>query len=111
MMPTADVPCNGCTLCCQNDAVRLLPGDDASQYRTEPHPFFAGALMLAHKSTGECLYLTAAGCGIHAIRPRMCREMDCRNIAQAFTWSKAWKLAATGLLPMAIWRRGKELLR
>ncbi len=37
----SDVPCGGCTLCCHNDAVRLLPSDDPSQYQTEPHPYMA----------------------------------------------------------------------
>ena len=106
-----DVPCGGCTRCCHNDAVRLLPSDEPSQYQTEPHPYMAGALMLAHAPNGDCVYLGPQGCTIHATKPLMCREMDCRRIAQAITWTKARKLEAKGGLRMDVWRRGKELLR
>lgn len=106
-----DVPCAGCTLCCQGDAVRLLPGDDPAKYRTEPHPRVPGALMLAHKPNGDCLYLGDGGCTIHPSRPLMCRRMDCRNIAAAISWTRARKMDATGALRMAVWRRGKDLLQ
>lgn len=105
------VPCNGCTRCCRGDSVRLLPGDDPSQYQTEPHPYLPGALMLGHKMNGDCIYLRNDGCTIHATKPLMCREMDCRRIAQAITWTKARKMAARGQLRVDVWMRGKELLR
>ena len=60
-----EVPCNGCTLCCQGDAVRLQPEDSVTEYRTEPHPYIPGARMLAHKPNGECIYLDERGCSIH----------------------------------------------
>lgn len=106
-----DVPCGGCTRCCHNDAVRLLPSDESSQYQTEPHPYMPGALMLAHAANGDCVYLGSHGCTIHGTKPLMCREMDCRRIAQAITWTQARKLEARGGLRMDVWRRGKELLR
>jgi len=72
------VLCDGCTLCCQGDAVFLHPecGDDPRRYRTEP----AGErLMLAHKANGDCIYLQRrSGCTIWDRRPTVCREMDCR---------------------------------
>ena len=110
-MLTADVPCNGCRLCCLGDAVRLLPDDDPTKYQTEPHPAIRGALMLAHKVNGDCVYLGASGCDIHADRPTMCRTMDCRNIAMRFSFTEARKLSARGAVPMHIWHRGRELLR
>ena len=89
-----DVPCNGCTLCCQRDLL------------------FPGHLMLAHKPNGDCIYLDREhGCTIHDCRPRMCREMDCRNIASAMTWTQARKAAQRGIFRMEIWKRGKELLK
>ena len=105
------VPCNGCTLCCQNDAVRLLPGDDPAEYKTEPHPYLHGALMLAHKPDGSCIYLVGTGCTIHGRAPVMCQEMDCRELAAAFTFTNARKLDEKGALTIRIWRRGKELLK
>lgn len=101
---TATVPCNGCTLCCQGDAIRLLPEDDPSQYQTVPHDWMPGQLMLDHKKNGDCIYLGETGCTIHDRKPLMCREMDCRTLAQRLTFSQA-----RGARIVHIWRRGKEL--
>ena len=106
-----EVSCGGCTRCCHNDAVRLLPSDDLSRYKTAPHPYISEARMLAHAPNGDCVYLGLGGCTIHDTKPMMCREMDCRRIAQAITWTQARKLNARGVLRLDIWRRGKELLR
>lgn len=105
------VPCGTCTLCCHGDAIRILPGEDSARWQTEPHPLVPGARMLAHAPNGDCAYLTATGCSIHADKPLQCRQMDCRRIAHAVTWTQARKLAATGRLPLRIWQRGRELLR
>ncbi len=105
MSAEAIVPCNGCTACCVNDAVRLLPGDDVGGYLTEPHPWMSGERVLAHKDNGECVYLGNGGCTIHARRPRMCRTMDCRNIARGITFEDARELRI-----VRVWRRGRELL-
>lgn len=106
---TADVPCNGCTLCCQGgDLLRLLPTDDATKYKTEPHPLKPGALMLAHKPNGDCWYLGERGCTIHGDTPLLCRRMDCRTIAKAVTFTKARTTPGINLL---VWQRGKQLLR
>lgn len=101
------VPCAGCTRCCRNDAVRLLPADDAGSYLTEPHPYMPGQLMLAHKPNRECIYLTESGCDIHERRPQQCREMDCRLIAMRLNYTEVKKMH--GLIP--VWEKGRELLR
>lgn len=106
-----DVPCNGCTLCCHGDAVRILPHEDAGRWRTEPHQSAPGARMLAHKANGDCVYLGASGCTIHDSKPQLCREMDCRHIAQNITWTQARKLDAAGQLSFDVWRRGRDLLK
>lgn len=106
-----DVPCNGCTRCCKGDAVRLLPEDDPSKYKTEPHPYREGQLMLAHAESGDCFYLGPTGCVIHETKPLMCRQMDCRRIAKTFTYTEIRKLDAKGAVPIAIWRRGKDLMK
>jgi len=105
------VPCNGCTLCCRKDAIRLLPEDDASQYQTEPHQSGDGSLMLAHRPDGSCIYLTKEGCGIHGRAPKMCRQFDCRDLASKLTFTQARKLADKKMLPIAIWRKGKDLIK
>lgn len=101
-----NVPCNGCTLCCQGDAIRLLPGDDPSQYQTEPHERFEGQLMLAHKANGDCIYLTSGGCSIHDRKPQMCRDMDCRKIARRFKRGDLKRLNC----PVKVWNRGRQLI-
>lgn len=70
------VPCNGCTECCQDDAIYLHPelGDKASQYETQ---VLDGKYALAHNEQGNCIYLKSSGCSIWDRRPAICREMDC----------------------------------
>ncbi len=106
-----EVPCNGCTKCCHNDAVRILPHEDAGQWKVEPHPWMPLAVMLAHKPNGDCVYLGDQGCTIQNDKPQQCYEMDCRAIARAVTWTQARKLAKRGAMRMGVWWRGRELLR
>lgn len=106
-----NVPCDGCTLCCHKDRVRLLPADDETQYKTEPHPYLPEARMLAHKPNGDCYYLGEGGCTIQTTKPQMCREMDCCILANNITYTRARKLAKAGELPMPVYWRGVELLK
>lgn len=102
---SGNVPCNGCTLCCLGDAIRILPQDDPSQYQTVPHDHFPGQLMLDHKPNGECVYLTSDGCGIHGSKPIMCVEMDCRRVAKTI---KKRDLKRYNL-PLRVWNKGRSL--
>ena len=101
-----DVPCGGCTLCCHNDMIRLLPEDDSSLYQTVPHTYLSGALMLDHKQNGDCVYLGGGGCTIQETKPLMCKEMDCRKIAGQLGYTQARKMGV-----IHVWRRGKQLLK
>ncbi len=101
-----DVPCNGCTLCCKNDAVRILPHEDASRWQTEPHPYMDGALMLAHKPNGDCVYLGDGGCTRQDDKPQVCYEMDCRRIAVTFSKAQCKRLNVR----IEVWERGRHLL-
>ncbi len=107
---TRFVPCNGCTLCCQGDAVRLEPEDVAAGYQTEPHPYIPGALMIAHKPNGECVYLNEHGCSIHDHAPALCRSADCRSVAVRFNFENALRLHKLGRLDMRVWDQGRKLL-
>lgn len=100
------VPCDGCTLCCRGDTIRILHGDDASQYQTVPHDHFPGHLMLDHKPNGECVYLEMAGCSIQDRKPRMCREMDCRQLAKSLKKKDLKRYN----VPLRIWVRGRRML-
>ncbi len=105
-----EVPCNGCTLCCQGDAIRLGPEDNAEEYQTEPHPYIPGALMLAHKPNGECIYLDERGCSIHDRAPSLCRAADCRAVALKLDFETARQLHLAGRLDFRVWAKGNELL-
>ncbi len=104
------VPCNGCTLCCQGDAVRLEADDNAIDYKTEPHPYIPGAFMIAHKSNGECIYLYERGCSIHDHAPSLCRTADCRALAARMDFETARQLHLKGRLDLRVWDQGKKLL-
>ena len=104
------VPCNGCTLCCQGDAIRLEAEDNAAEYITESHPFVPGARMLAHKTNGECIYLNDDGCTIHERAPSLCRIADCLGVAALLDFETAQKLHALGQLDIRVWDQGKRLL-
>ncbi len=109
-LPLKEVPCNGCTLCCQGDAIRLEQEDRAEEYRTEPHPYIPGALMLAHKPNGECIYLEEHGCSIHDRAPSLCRAADCRAVALKIGFETAAKLHAMRRLDFRVWNKGSELI-
>ncbi len=105
-----EVPCNGCTLCCQGDAVRLLAEDRGIDYAAEPHPYAPGATMLAHKANGECIYLGPGGCTIHDHAPSLCRSADCRSLAMKLDFEAAARLHRAGRLDIRVWDQGHRLL-
>jgi Fe-S-cluster containining protein len=78
--PDAQVPCNGCRLCCTGQLVLLFPdrGDDPAAYKTtERQTPYGPAYFLAQRPDGACVYLGAEGCTIYARRPAVCRAFDC----------------------------------
>ncbi|MEJ2615556.1 MAG: YkgJ family cysteine cluster protein [Ignavibacteriaceae bacterium] len=104
------VPCNGCTLCCQGDAVKIEKEDINKGYEVEPHPYLRGALMIAHKENGDCVYLKGNGCSIHNNAPLLCRSADCRSLALKFDFVTAMKLHNIGRIDIRVWDQGKKLL-
>jgi hypothetical protein len=104
-------PCNGCIICCRNDAIRIFDHEDASQWETEPHVMFPDRIMLKRKRNGDCIYLAETGCTIHGNAPIMCKEMDCRLIHRNVSYTKARKMAKRLLNFMQIWERGRKLYK
>ncbi len=104
------VPCNGCKLCCQGDAIRLEDADLNKGYRTEPHPFIPGALMLAHKPNGDCVYLDENGCSIHDDAPSLCKVADCRSLALRYNFETAMRLHAMRRIDIRVWDQGRKLV-
>lgn len=106
----AVVPCNGCTLCCQGDLIRIEPHEHALPFRTEPHPVMAGARMLAHKPNGDCIYLESGRCTIHGHAPELCQAADCRIIAAKYDFETARRLHAMRLIDIRVWDHGRMLI-
>ena len=79
-IPTRDVPCDGCTACCESPVgVKLFPGiDDIASYRHEE----VGDEVLMETDEGGCIYLGEGGCTIYERRPVTCRFFDCRELVQ-----------------------------
>ena len=90
--------------------MRLLPGDRAGEYRTEPHPYLPGAVMLAHAPDGRCIYLGEGGCTIHDRAPSLCRSADCRALALRLSLQEAGALHRRGQLDIRVWDQGHRLL-
>jgi len=107
---TTFVPCNGCTLCCQGDAIRLTEEDNPKDYLTEPHPYIKGALMLAHKPNGDCVYLDENSCSIHDRAPSLCRSADCRSIALKYNFETAMQLHQMKRIDIRVWDKGNDLI-
>lgn len=110
-LPTTLVPCDGCTLCCCGDAIRILSEDNGKNYLTEPHPFIPGALMIAHKYDGSCIYLGENGCTIQGYAPSLCRTADCRALALKLNFEEAMKLHNLRRLDIRVWDKGWNLLQ
>ena len=104
------VPCNGCTLCCQGDAIRLTEEDNPADYMTDPHPYIPNALMLAHKKNGDCIYLNESGCSLHDHAPSLCRSADCRSLALKYDFDNAMQLHKLKRIDIRVWDKGKDLL-
>lgn len=90
--------------------MRLEQGETTEGYLTAPHPFVAGALMLAHKQNGECIYLEPTGCTIHDHAPSLCQSADCRSIAVQYDFDTARRLHAMRLIDIRVWDHGRVLI-
>jgi Fe-S-cluster containining protein len=83
-----DVPCDGCTACCQSSQFVHIAPDETETLRhipvalRFPAPFLpAGHVLLGYDEQGRCPMLTERGCSIYEHRPRTCRTYDCRIFA------------------------------
>jgi len=110
MRTVADVPCDGCTLCCQNsDLIIITDHDDITSYDVQFAP--GRGFALKHTANGDCVYLDRElGCTIHDRRPMRCREMDCRNLAK-IPKRTLERFVTDGLVSSGVIARGRELLR
>lgn len=73
------VPCDGCTACCRGRAIRPLYPERGDAIEDYEHQHVDGVVALAWSKSGDCFYVSSKGCTIHARRPILCREFDCRE--------------------------------
>jgi len=110
MEALTSVPCNGCTVCCRVGHVPLAPGEEL-RFRSMLAPGglrkLYGRWILAHKPSGECIYLGDAGCTIHNAKPLACDRYDCRSeVAKHRDPARA---IATGRLEQAIFDAARKM--
>jgi hypothetical protein len=67
--------CGLCQECCKGPR-ELDITEPAWLYSTYTR---GGKTYLATRKNGDCVYLDAGGCSIHAQRPQACRAFDCRD--------------------------------
>ena len=118
-MTRSIVPCNGCTLCCENDLLVLHPemGDDPGAYETmaATNPITGKpCLALKHKPEGGCIYLSPEGCTIWDRAPAICQEFDCRKfylrLLEGSTRAERQKLVRSGLVSKQLMRAARRRL-
>lgn len=87
---TVDVPCDGCTACCESSQFVLVgPDEHAARSMIPAELLFPapgapeGWSVLPYDEHGRCPMLGSRGCLIYEARPRTCRTYDCRVLAAA----------------------------
>jgi len=88
--PLEVVPCGSCTLCCEKLAPYLTPEEVASglyplsliqpsEEELRAHPEIGPIVTLYRKLEGGCGMFVDGKCSIYEIRPKACRQFDCRK--------------------------------
>ena len=86
----SDVPCDGCTACCESSQFVLVEPDEHAARSLIPAELLfpapgapKGYSVLPYDEHGRCPMLGQRGCLIYEHRPRTCRAYDCRVLAAA----------------------------
>lgn len=86
----AEVPCNGCTACCESSQFVLVEPDEHDARSAIPTELLFPApgapkrfSLLPYDEHGRCPMLRDGACSIYEHRPRTCRSYDCRVLAAA----------------------------
>jgi uncharacterized protein len=81
----SDVPCDGCTACCESSQFVHIEPDEVDTLAHVPRALLfpapglpAGHVVLGYDGDGRCPMLSEAVCTIYEHRPRACRVYDCR---------------------------------
>ena len=86
----SDVPCDGCTACCESSQfVHIAPDEVDALARIPAQLLFPapglpdGHVLLGYDERGRCPLLGDDGCTVYDVRPRTCRTYDCRVFVAA----------------------------
>lgn len=86
----SDVPCDGCTACCESSQFVLVEPDENGARAHIPAELLFPApgaptnfSLLPYDQHGRCPMLTDGACSIYEHRPRTCRAYDCRVLTAA----------------------------
>ena len=86
----SDVPCGGCTACCEASQFIHVGPDEADALAHIPAALLfpapglpSGHRLMGYDKHGRCPMLVDGRCSIYAHRPRTCRTYDCRVFAAA----------------------------
>lgn len=109
MTEIADVPCNGCHLCCHSELITLFPdeGDDVSSY---DHEVMGELIVLKRKPNGDCIYLNDSGCSIHERAPAVCKAFDCRLAFLKYSRNERRMMVKDGLVAKEVFEAGRQRL-
>lgn len=88
--PEENVPCGTCTLCCEKLSPYLSPEEVASglyplsliqptEEQIKQNPNIGPIVSLYRKKEGGCGMFVDGKCSIYDIRPKSCRQFDCRK--------------------------------
>jgi hypothetical protein len=108
---SANVPCNGCTLCCRTLIVPLAD-EEYEQYQWAWVRTRAGEILgraLQRKPNGDCVYLGDRGCTIHDRAPHVCKRFDCRELFLKSDRVGRRRAIKSGKLPKALFEKGREM--
>lgn len=100
--------CLKCGACCRQEGYVRLEKNEADTIAAflsmDVHHFIETStiltkdrlcLSLKEKENGECLFLTDAGCRIHAVKPRQCLEFPAKWKFKEFDRICAWARQAS----------------
>ena len=86
----SDVPCDGCTACCESSQFVLVEPDEHDARAAIPAELLfpapgapKGYSLLPYDEHGRCPMLRDGACSIYEHRPRTCRAYDRRVLAAA----------------------------
>lgn len=104
----SNVACAGCTVCCRDQLVLLMPDDEPRLASLEFFEIdFKGEAYrsLKHKPDGTCIHLGVDGCSVYENRPEVYRSYDCRMqfLIMSRNQRRAWK-------NQDIWREARKRL-